>query len=66
MYMSTMAKQLSNQQKGDRSPFGADPCANFDVMTLDSFRMWSAAALKGFLAIRKRSIDGTHEELAAR
>ena len=66
MYMSSMAKQLSNAKKISQAPFGDDSCVNFDEMTLDSFRLWSAAALKVYLSIRKRSTEGSYDELVAR
>ena len=61
-----MAKQMSNNPMGDLSSFGADFCGNIGDMTLDAFRLWSAAALKVFLSIRRRNIEGSFEELAAR
>ncbi|XP_045161885.2 uncharacterized protein LOC123526703 [Mercenaria mercenaria] len=35
-------------------------------MTLDKFRLWSVHALKVFLSHRKRSVNGTFDELSAR
>ena len=61
-----MAKQLSNREKSDPTPFGDDPCVNFDEKTLDSFRLWSDAALKVYLSVRKKSTEGPHDELVAR
>ncbi|MGH0135654.1 UNVERIFIED_CONTAM: hypothetical protein FKN15_044673 [Acipenser sinensis] len=39
---------------------------NRSEMTLESFNMWSAAALKAFLSLRKKSTEGKFNELAAR
>ena len=36
------------------------------MMTLESFRLWSLGALRNFLALRKRSVEGGLDELAAR
>lgn len=35
-------------------------------MTLDKFKLWSSNALKVYLSSRKKNVDGTFEELAAR
>jgi len=37
-----------------------------DILTLEDFKMWSATALKSFLAVRNKSVDGSFEELASR
>ena len=63
MCIWTKAKQLSNEVISDRTLFGDDSCVNFDEMTLESFRLWSAAALKVFLSVRKRGVQGSYEEL---
>ena len=39
---------------------------NFDVMTLQKFRLWSMSALQLFLSLRNKKADGTFDELAAR
>lgn len=61
-----MAKQGSKKLKRDQTPFGEESYVNLDEMTLSAFRLWSAAALKVFLSVRKRSTEGSFEELAAR
>lgn len=43
-----------------------DPLSERDNMTLGQFKLWSKDALKTFLAVRDRSLNGTFEELAAR
>ena len=40
--------------------------ADLDKMSLHEFKMWSTAALKSFLAVRKRSVEGSFDELASR
>ena len=37
-----------------------------EQMTLSSFKIWNTNALKAFLAARKKSVDGTFDELASR
>ena len=37
-----------------------------ELMTFDSFKIWSAAALKSFLALRNKSTEGSYEELVSR
>ena len=37
-----------------------------DEMTLTQFRMWSEPALKDFLAVRKKNVDGDFETLVYR
>lgn len=61
-----MAKRVSKKSKRDQTPFGEDSYANLDEMTISAFRLWSAAALKVFLSIRKRSTEGSFDELVAR
>lgn len=39
---------------------------NFDVLTLDDFRLWSDDALRCFLSLRAKPITGSSSELAAR
>ena len=45
---------------------GSEKSVLTDEMTLESFKMWSSPALKTFLSLRKRSINGSFDELAAR
>ena len=37
-----------------------------DRMSLQDFKMWSEAALKNFLYLRKKSVDGDFETLVYR
>ena len=39
---------------------------DFDSMSLEKFKTWSMKALKIFLHVRNKSVDGTFDELAAR
>jgi hypothetical protein len=39
---------------------------DLDCMTIEKFKLWSINALKVFLSCRKKSGDGTFDELAAR
>jgi hypothetical protein len=43
-----------------------DPATDLDEMTMASFKMWSTTALKTFLEVRGKSVDGSNDELAAR
>ena len=61
-----MAKQSSKKLKKDQTPFGEESCVNLDEMSISEFRLWSAPALKAFLSIRKRSIEGSFDDLVAR
>ncbi|KAL5021765.1 hypothetical protein ScPMuIL_000920 [Solemya velum] len=40
--------------------------ADFDGVSFETFRLWSTAALKAYLALRKKSTTGTFDELVAR
>lgn len=44
----------------------SDAFVNLEVMTLDAFKLWSDAALKVFLAMRKKPNEGPSDVLAAR
>ena len=37
-----------------------------DEMTLEKFRLWNTAALKVYLSVREKSIEGSFDELASR
>ena len=37
-----------------------------ETMTLDEFKLWSTNALKVFLRLRNKKINGSFDELAAR
>lgn len=37
-----------------------------EEMTLETFKLWKTNALKSFLSARKKSVDGTFDELASR
>ena len=39
---------------------------DFNTLTLETFKTWSFQALKVFLHLRNKSVDGTFDELAAR
>ena len=39
---------------------------DLDEMSLNSFKMWTDMALKIFLEVRGKSVEGSHDELAAR
>ena len=48
-------------------PLGGESAGcDLNSMCLEDFKLWSADALVGFLQLRKRSIKGSKEELAAR
>ena len=47
-------------------PLQCEETANLDLMSLDSFKMWSEPELKVFLSLRKKATEGTYDELAAR
>lgn len=61
-----MAKQVSKRLFSDQTPFGDAVSVDLDNMTLETFKLWSMAALKVFLSVRKKSIEGSFDELSAR
>ena len=40
--------------------------SSLEVLTLESFELWSTKALKSFLALRRKSTEGGFKELASR
>ena len=40
--------------------------SSLEVLTLESFELWSTKALKSFLALRHKSTEGSFKELASR
>ena len=65
-----MAKRLSTgaikPSTSGQTPFKNDISVDLDKMSLDEFQTWSMPSLKAFLSLRKRSVDGSFDELAAR
>ena len=40
--------------------------SSLEVLTLESFELWSTKARKSFLALRHKSTEGSFKELASR
>ena len=40
--------------------------SDLDKMSLEKFKLWNELALKSYLAVRKKSTEGTFDELACR
>ena len=60
-------KQKSNRGlSGERVPVCPDAVVPCHDMSLDEFKLWTAVALKTFLSLRRKSIDGSFDELVAR
>ena len=63
-----MTKKRPRKQTKSKGPTSAsgELSINLGNMTLEDFKLYSLAALKGFLALRKKSLEGTYDELASR
>ena len=49
-----------------QSLFYVASLSSAEPMTLETFRLWSGPALKVYLSLPKKSVEGSFDELAAR
>lgn len=75
-FSSTMSKRASkktvvvkSRATSTKKPLPlteSDPMSDHEKLTMDGLKLWSVSALQAFLMVRKKSIDGNHDTLAAR
>ena len=60
------AKAKAKKKATPAEPCDPLPLVDFDLMSIEDFLIWSPLALKNFLFLRKKSTEGSFQELAAR